>query len=245
MKKIVTITLASLVFAAAAFAALGDVISSFNLPSACGIGNALAWDGAYLWVCSYQGSFFFRLNTNGSIISSFQIVPSYYEYFGGATFDGEYLWCSSYDDRWDELGFTRYSTAGSRVSGFYFHTYFPWQCLAWDGNYLWSANRKVTTTGSILGSFPEPFYFSDPGWDGHYLWAAGPSRSVYQISTAGSVMASFPSPGPSRGGAAFDGLYLWLVSGGNEPPNRWVYQLDIGVEGTDPASFGKIKALYR
>jgi hypothetical protein len=64
---------------------------------------------------------------------------------------------------------------------------------------------------------------------------------MYRISTSGSVVASFAVPGYASG-VTFDGEYLWAEIWLNP---SWTFQYDIGVTGVEPASVGRIRALYR
>jgi hypothetical protein len=64
---------------------------------------------------------------------------------------------------------------------------------------------------------------------------------MYRISTLGSVVASFGLPGGVTG-ATFDGEYLWAEIWLNP---WWTFQYDIGVTAVEPASLGRVKALYR
>ena len=199
-----------------------------------GAGDALAWDGAYLWTCSQGPVCAYRLTTSGSLVSSFRLTGGNYGYYRGATFDGTYLWfadISSYGLIYPE----RFTMAGSKVSGFAVDAFF--QGLAWDNGYIWVSSFKCTTTGSVVASFPPLFHY-DIEKEGHYLWE-GPR----EYTTSGSLVASFPMPGGGNwaGGTTFDGKYLWVINTSNE----WAYQVDINVVAVGGSSLGRVKALYR
>jgi hypothetical protein len=220
------------------YAGFGDVVSSFPHPGGVGL-YGLAWDGSYLWFAGQPASVFLRTNTTGSIVGSFDIGATY-TYIRGLTFDGAYLWYSSRDT----VGYTYYriTTTGSFVSDFgVLPTFGPG--VAWEGPYLWCGPAKVTTGGSFVASFRRPFKMeTDQGWYGHKLWLGGPGNHMYNVTTGGSVAASFPVPGGGAAeGTAFDGEYLWVIN----RDNKWVYRIDIDVVGVDPASMGKVKAIYR
>ena len=246
MRTIIALTLAG---AAAAFGAVGDVISSFPLPASCAEGNGLTWDGAYLWVCSEGPPDFVQLSTTGSVVSYFKIAPGNYGYFYGAAFDGEYLWCSYQPDPYDGPQFRRYTTTGTPVGSWFTGRNGAVAGMTYENGRLWGAQFKYTTAGSYLGSFARPFILSDLAWDGHYLWTSGQGSYDYQmcqLTTTGSVVSSFllPNGGYAAKGAETDGQYLWAVVYG--PSHEyWVYQFDIGVVDVGGSSFGKIKALYR
>jgi hypothetical protein len=233
--------MAALLTGATAFAGFGDIISSFPLPSELLDSQGLTWDGAYLWSC--DNAAVFRLTTVGSIVSSFQECPGYSELWGAA-YDGSYLWISD-QTLFNPCHVTRYTTTGSGVGGFTLYNY-GGAGLTWDNGYVWVGEGKYTTSGSLVSSFSTGYGLCDTAFVGHYMWASGPDLTyVYQWTTTGSLVASFPSPdGGQPAGKTFDGQYLWVVSVKASLP-YWAYQIDIGVTGADPASLGKIKALYR
>jgi len=242
--KILTLTL---LVVTSAFGAFGDVISSFPLAPQLLASHGLTWDGAYLWSCDNLRVF--RLTTTGSIISSFKIAegPQYLNLWGAA-YDGSYLWISEVTNLDDPVSVFRFTTSGSLVA--YFAIYnFSDGGLTWNNGYVWVDGRKYTTNGSLVSSFsiggPR---FRDSAFVGHYIWASGSDLTyVYEWTTTGSCVASFPSPdGGQPTGKTFDGQYLWVVSSYAKAADPYyAYQIDIGVVGMDPASFGEIKALYR
>ncbi len=237
MLKPFKITIHLLLIAGAAYAAFGDVVSSFRCPPVGRYG--LAWDGAYLWFAGQPGSVFLRTNTNGSIVGSFKLGITY-TYIRGLTFDGEYLWYSWRDITWG-YDYNRITTTGSYVNCFGGLPFGPG--VTWENPYLWCGPAKFTTGGSFVASFNPPFTLAtDLGWYGHKLWGGGPGNRMYNVTTNGSVVASFPVPaGGEAAGTTFDGQYLWLINA----TNKWVYQVDIDVVGMNAGSFGKIKGLYR
>lgn len=219
-------------------AGFGDVVSSFPVPANTGM-RGLAWDGNYLWFCGGPYATFKKVNTMGSVVSSFTYGQRPTDY-RGLTYDGEYLWFSD-----PQIGggyeYHRRTTTGSYVSRFV-AGFEPG--LAWEPpSYLWVGHIKVTTTGSWVSSFVPPLGFQgDLAWYGHYLWLGGGNRYYYQFTTKGSIVASFPVPGGGgAGGTAFDGNYIWMVN----PTADYVYQVDIDVVDVNPGSMGKVKALFR
>jgi DNA-binding beta-propeller fold protein YncE len=92
--------------------------------------------------------------------------------------------------------------------------------LAWDGNFLWVADRKTDTLyqvdpadGSVIKSIPSPaFWPMGLTWDGMYLWNADIGEEVlYKIDPeSGQVVFSISTPCPSPRGLAYDGNNLWL-----------------------------------
>jgi len=95
--------------------------------------------------------------------------------------------------------------------------------LAWDGNYLWHADRaskliyKLSpANGSIITSFTPPAPISDPAgltWGGSYLWCADWSGGmIYKLNVSTkTIVNSFRSPEGSPFGLAWDGKYLWCA----------------------------------
>jgi hypothetical protein len=218
---------------APAFAGFGDVVSSFKMPALTNRCVGLAWDGGYLWSCGSPTVYFVRLTTNGSVVSSFRNAGGEYGYSEGATWDGAYLWYTSHVPGYDVV-VSCVTTTGSYVSDFRTDVTRT-AGLAWENDRIWCNNRKYTPAGSFITSFKSPVDLVDMAWDGHYLWSTNK-----QLTTTGSFLQSFalPATGYPRG-TTFDGDYLWIGLEG------WAYQIDIGVVGVNPGSFGKIKGLYR
>lgn len=224
--------------AAASFAGFGDVVSSFPKPPAPPA-SGLAWDGSYLWFCGEPSDLFLCTDTRGSLISSFRLGIGY-TYIEALTSDGEYLWYSTH-----MMGRPYYyhcvTKTGSGVSNFMASWPNDRGGLAWEPGqpgYLWGGSAQYTTAGSVVSTFTPQIDLGELAWYGHKLWTAISGRA-YNITTKGSVVASFRLPNETGGAVTFDGSYLWLISG------DWVCQIDIDVVGVDPASMGKVKALYR
>ncbi len=237
MRKVIYVTIITLLAGPSAFGGFGDVVSSFSAPPANLAG--LAWDGAYLWFAGEPGTVFIRTTTTGSIVSSFYTGGGY-SYIRGLTFDGGYLWYSWWNLTWG-YSYHRITTNGSSVSRFGAGWFGPG--VTWESPYLWCGPAKYTTGGSFVASFKPPFTLAtDLGWYAQKLWVGGPGNRMYNVTTNGSIVATFPVPaGGEAAGTTFDGQYLWL----SNLTNRWVYQIDIGVVGVDAGSMGKIKGLYR
>jgi transglutaminase-like putative cysteine protease len=92
--------------------------------------------------------------------------------------------------------------------------------LAFDGEYLWVADRLADSlyaldpgTGKVVKALPAPGF--DPSalaWDGHYLWCADreEARVVKLDPATGITVRSLESPTRSPQGLAWDGKNLWL-----------------------------------
>jgi len=114
----------------------------------------LAWDGTHLWVAGYTDHKIYKLDTNGTILSSFPAPckPA------GLAWDGENLWiCAIY-----KTGLYKVDTMGTVLASF-FTTPFGGDLpvlwgLAWDGEYLWGSSQEPTykiykidpSTGELL-----------------------------------------------------------------------------------------------
>jgi hypothetical protein len=254
MKNLVVfLTIVGVSLAACAFAALGDVISSFPLTGTI-MAHAVAWNGEYLAVTNYHYSgdrMWRHYTTTGSLVGSFDPPRGPYSPVQfGAEFDGTYYWGS---DLFQQKYVYRFTTQGSTISSFPAPD--P-SGIAWDGSHLWIMSlydggtvRRYTTAGSVMGSFRVAPITSgyDMAWDGTYLWCAnrplsGPNY-IFRFTTQGSVLASFAAPGTFTTGCGCDGRYLWLSDNSGA---KHVYQVDGELtHHVAPASVGKIKALFR
>jgi hypothetical protein len=104
-------------------------------------------------------------------------------------------------------------------------------------------------SGSIYSSYTLTFRPLDVAYDeGGYVWIATADRDlVYKCTLTGSSLASFSlaSYGHPRG-CGFDGEYVWV--GTNDYENGVYLILRVNVQehpSAEPASLGKVKALFR
>lgn len=153
----------------------GSLVGSFDPPRGpySPVQFGAEFDGTYYWGADlFQQKYVYRFTTQGSTISSFAAPdPS------GIAWDGSRLWVMSL------YGGTvrQYTTGGSVVSSFNVAPINAGYDMAWDGSYLWCANRP----------------------------SAGPNY-IFRFTTQGSVVASFAAPGTFTTGCGCDGRYLWL-----------------------------------
>jgi hypothetical protein len=258
MKKITATLAAATVFAAPAYAGMGDVLTSWQAPLYNDV-NGIAFEGEYIWLNNAAGETkgVFKCTKAGSVIKEMGFP---YHGWGPAyalTFDGEYLWTIFHPPvgpvKYDN--YAKYTTKGSYAGGFATHRYplyYPSRAVSWDGQYLWTDERlsevtagKYTTAGSLVGTFSVPgkwgtdaAYYNDQLWYG----TTYPYDTVFGGVIGGDVVASFAAPGGSCYAVGFDGEYLWTADR-NKP--QYIYKVDIEVVGVAPASVGKVKALYR
>ncbi|NIT36716.1 MAG: hypothetical protein GTN49_09475 [candidate division Zixibacteria bacterium] len=260
MKKVILTTVAVL-FAAAVYAGMGDVLTSWPAPGEHTGINGIAFEGDYIWLKDRDCEFgsVMKCNTSGSVVKEIGFPYHGSGPSNGLAFDGTYLWTIYFPlpgpVRRDH--YVKYTTAGSEAGGFAVHpdvVYWPSVSVSWDGQYLWTDERpkgvdkkagKYTTAGSLLGTFSVPgkwgtdaAYYNDQLWYG----TSYPYDTVFGGVIGGDVVASFPAPGGSSYAVGFDGEYLWTADR-NKP--QYIYKVDIEVVGVAPASLGKVKALFR
>jgi len=171
--------------------------------------RGLAWDGEYLWHADDSTDKIYKLNTSGTVISSFSSPGDNPQ---GLTWDGEYLWHAVLST--DKI--YKLNTSGTVISSFSSPGTSP-RGLTWDGEYLWHADDstdkiyKLNTSGTVISSFSSPnTYPIGLTWDGEYLWNVdGDTDKIYKLNTSGTVILSFSSPGTYPVGLTWDGEYLW------------------------------------
>ncbi|HOW25726.1 MAG TPA: transglutaminase domain-containing protein [Bacteroidales bacterium] len=102
--------------------------------------------------------------------------------------------------------------------------------LAFDGNYLWVADRYVDkifcidpANGVVIRSIPSPGYWpAGLAWDGQYLWnidfqgglplSENYNAQIYQLDpVTGNILHTVQSPAGITHGLAWDGGYLWCT----------------------------------
>jgi hypothetical protein len=104
----------------------------------------------------------------------------------------------------------------------------------WGSSYLRNTVFRLTTTGSVISSFPNSYTYGLT-WDGQYLWtsdAVSSGNMLRRHTTTGSVVSSFGVPQPISLACdlGWDGAYLWA------PDSRGhIYRLT--TTGTVVASF--------
>jgi DNA-binding beta-propeller fold protein YncE len=95
--------------------------------------------------------------------------------------------------------------------------------LAWDGQYIWSANldgniyKIDPETGNIIKEYNTSFFSQPWGmtFDGENLWIVDFAQKKlfkFDINT-GQILSSFPTPDPNGGckGITWDGNYLYVL----------------------------------
>jgi len=238
--------------ATAAFGALGDILGSFQAPN--NNIRGLAHSGTYLHVLVHPNGVYNVNPANGSIRGSWT-APSSSSNRGLAYSATGHLWIGSYNDdriydcNWltgsvnnswaaghDPYGLAAHQTGdgGVGVSAIFSSDSAP--------SYTW---RHSLTNGSILSSFPMPNSdYRDIAYDhrNQLIWGAyGPNIYGYSVSGAGSIVASFLAPPSTSYGMAYYDSVLFIGC-----TNGYIYRVGCpGTVGVEPASIGKVKALYR
>lgn len=185
--------------------------------------------GGYLWV-GYEGVkpvYYARVArcdaSTGSILSSFTI----YEHdiaVGGLDCQGDprrpgTLTAILSSDNWSFYGVTRHKPTGRFIDSFRYGPNLHLKDLAWD--------------------YENELIWSPYGQEFKY---------VYGFTTAGSLVASFPVPPEPYAqwvGAAYCDEYLWLSHLASAPYYIYKVHCPKGFQVVEPASMGKIKALFR
>ncbi len=273
MKRSVIITGAALA-ASAAFGAMGSLVASFpNAGGNAHYG--LAADLDYLYSFYYDPSQGYPVNVvkraNGSFVRSIELpLPPLDKlnlrgmgYVGDGSLGQGYLYLNNYKDRyvakvrittgkltgkWGWVGGeNRYGlcvdnkkTQINTVRGFYQNSL--------DG--LWWHSDK---NGSLISSWQAPTenYAYDLAWDyrNDFIWYANSSTNwVFGMTTGGSILVSWPLEAgvlyPYGIAYYADRLYV-STSGGNPDEYIWVYDCPLSEIGIEPASLGRVKALFK
>jgi hypothetical protein len=254
MKKIIIAFVLTAAFAAACFADLGDVVSSFRAP-----GNSvrgMARSDTRLHILNFgDPTIVYRVApVSGSLYGSWP--ATFNRYCRGLAFsEGGYLWVGCYENNHVyKCDSTSGSVYGSWNSGNDAYGVAP-RCTGDGGinttaiftsaerpSYCW---RHNIDNGNILGSFALEFgSFFDIAWDhrNQLIWLGSTTGSVYGYRTSGAIAASFASPASYPYGMAYYGEYLWVGCDGND----YVYRVHCpGTVAIGPSSAGRIKALFR
>jgi hypothetical protein len=258
LKKLLTVTLAGLCAAAAAYGALGDIVGSFQVSN----NNAgLGISSRYLYCNDYSPGVIYMVNsTNGSIYGSFNSVHSTNS--RGLAFDGTYLWQNkAYSAPYET--YRTNAANGSIYASFALPTstthgvapratgdYGAGTDALFQSYYSGDIIYVMNLSGSITSSFSIPsecmMYEIAYDWRSGLVWGAMNAVSgqvpIWGVDTSGSLVASFNVSISNSYGLTYAGEYLWAGTTAG-----WIYRIHcpkINV-GVKPASMGKIKAVFR
>ena len=191
------------------------LITSFNSPGTTTEG--ITWDGSHVWV-SDNSATLFELTPAGSLIDSFSAPEGTPQ---GITWDGTHLWLYT-TNRGVIYELSVQAKMISQGGSFQAPTTVIGggitNDLAWDGANIWYANQykvyRLSTAGSILGSFSFPKNVSGIDWDGTHFWITyrgNSGKTIFSVvDTGGQVLASFPSPVDDVQAIAWgEGNHIW------------------------------------
>jgi hypothetical protein len=235
----------AMVYVGYAGATGGSVVASFRSPHASGLPRGMAYASPHerLYHVSNTTDTIYATDTNGSVVSSFPCPGDTRDVEGGQ----HYFWTCTYS----ATGIIyRINTSGSVEASFLAPANATG--ITRDDTHLWVSSSttnyvyRLTTAGSLVASFAAPGEdTAGLDWDGRYLWladAATTESSLYQLTTTGSVLWQFKVPTGRVYGVAFDGTYVWYSSMANP---KYCYRVTVSGIAVEPASFGKVKALFR
>jgi hypothetical protein len=219
MRKNIIFIICGVLAAIPAFAAMGNLVNSFpNIGTSTRYVRGLSYEAVgFLRANNYNNRYVAKIRTSdGSLVSTW-------------TWSG---------------GYTRYGlciNSDKRTSGSATRIYQSYLTGLW-----WVSN----TNGSLISSFQAPHtnYAYDLAWDytHEYIWYANyATRWVVGITTTGSVRESWQlkSTVSYPYGIAYYGGRLYVSTSGGSPDEYiWVY--DCSYTYVEPASLGKVKALF-
>ena len=122
----------------------------------------------------------------------------------------------------------------------------------WVSSGLPDMFRKYTPKGVLITEYMWGMRTSDIGWDydASQFWAGSFNAPyyVYRFTSIGSISASFRSPAVNSAVSASEYYerYLWLATSETEIEEvPYIWKVDVTEVGVDPASLGRVKALFR
>jgi hypothetical protein len=255
MRRLLLTSVLATLLAASAWAAVGDIVSSFAAPDPAVRGLARSSNRLFLLTYGAPTTIYRLAPVTGSVYGSWS--PTFGNYCRGLAFSqGNHLWVGCYDnnavyDCRSQNG----SVYGSWAAGGNAYGLAP-DCTA-DGGvgttaifasdtrpnaYCW---RHNISTGSVLSSFRIPnSSFFDIAWDHRngFIWMGATSDTIYGYTTTGSIATSFAAPASFPYGMTYYRQYLWIACAGD----GYVYRVHCpATVSISPTSFGKVKAVYR
>ncbi len=263
----------SLIAAGPALAKMGDLVASFPAPGT-NQHYGLAADRNYLYThhSSSVGSWpiFIIRRTSGSFVGSYRspfygVTPGNYNCFRGMSYQGGgYIWATnfaydivvkfrasdgSFISSWG-TGFGKKRTYGICARNYKSGT----GTLRGFNISEYHAPRRIwnfSTSGSLVSSF-QGCAAADLAWDvwDQLVWAADVSDGyVYGYSSTGRLLSSWawrvrPTINNAFGVAHY-GSYLYVLTTSGAPDEYiWVFHCFIP-GAVEPATLGRVKALYR
>lgn len=250
MMKYIAVGLSVLCVAGVAFAALGDVVASWPLT---GTIHAVAASTSHVYAFILERRYVYKLNINtGSIVGSFEAVR--WDGTRGLAYVAvDYLWQGG---RSPFMFYETNANTGSiyrSIPSPSAYNYGLAPLCTGDGGVgttallstkydrPWLLHHVNMTTGSVIASYPAPASVYDPAydWRNRLVWGTFNSNLIYGFTTTGSLVATFTAPAFIFG-AAYNAEYLYLA----RSIRIWKIHCPQFV-GVEPASFGRVKAIFR
>ena len=245
--------------AATAFGALGDVVASWPSPNTdpC----AVAASNNHIYVCTVGGGgMIYTLNiTNGSVVRSFAAVKGT-DTRGLAYVSGDHLWQGQQTSTayfYDTNANTGSINRSFRSVSHYNRSLAP-LCTGDGGTgttallsshyFAYRLYKVDINTGSIIGSWCSipRMYDIAYDWRSQLVWGGMWSTVVYGCNiTTGSTVATFKSPANYPYSMAYNGQYLYVATTAAAPTQIWKVHCPQISEAVNPASVGRVKALFR
>ena len=227
-----------------------NVMSSFYSPD--WFPNGLAWDGNYLWLLGGHYDTFYKISTDGSVISYFTPAEPGEKNGNGAAFDGTNLWGIFLESTSSPGEVYEYTTSGTYVSSFLCPGIWHFG-MTWDGNNLWISCPgsqmiyEMSTEGTVLSSFSISHTgVGDMAWNGtHLFYTAKEDKLIVEVTTDGTVVDTYDVSGISSGmrptALTFDGNNFWV----SDQESNIIYEVELSGVGLQQYTFGRIKALFQ
>ncbi|MGD8719248.1 MAG: hypothetical protein PVH29_10555 [Candidatus Zixiibacteriota bacterium] len=248
--------------ATAAFPYLGEVVGSFDSPDAGITGLAISSEHLFALRAYIPDTPVYRCNPiTGSVVGSFGL-PWRTDYLMGLAYSGDgYLWTSDVENRYVcKIDVDSGNFCGSWSTHYMAYGLAP-RCTG-DGGVGTSRILGTDEYDTVFvhekagGSISASFSIAHPNysdcaydWRNEVIWQVS-GDSPYHICgyrLNGAILASFPNPNPYRFGTyslAYRGEYLWFYAG--VYPDYDIYRIHCPARlSVEPASLGKVKALYR
>jgi hypothetical protein len=194
-----------------------EILDLWHAGEGAGFVSGIAWDGRYIWVCTFGGLADIRkLDTSGNLLDVFP-SPGPWPY--GLAFDGQYLWCLDYS----EAKVYQLDSSAKVIKSIPAPGKNPIG-LAYDGEYLWTmpwdgtgTAYRIDTSGNVVDSIPTPGW-SGLAWDGEHLWVSnGEHLRIYEMDISdGRVIGVITSPGEKTWDLTWQDSYLWACEWANE-----------------------------
>jgi len=140
----------------------------------------MTYDGENLWINDFAEKRVYEMDTNGNVISSFEI-PDTEGGAKGITWDGEYLYLMG----WTTPTIYKLDKSGSLIDRIEIKDGWAGGGLTWDGNCFWAPGGKgickIDKDSRIVGGI----YAASEGtwdlaWDGQHLWATQRTNENWQ-----------------------------------------------------------------